>query len=80
MVELGIPLVPTSMKLEIEVTDCNDCPCATGDVRVGYVCDHPEVNRDDTTIKHTNRRWCVDLDMPNWCPLKKKEEQNGKQN
>lgn len=53
------------MKLEVEVSDCSDCPCAKGQYLSQYViCDHPD------TLKSANITPFIAVKgVPAWCPL-----------
>jgi hypothetical protein len=62
------------MKIEIEVTDCRDCPCNYKHIGHGegwYQCTHPKNNQPT----YGNILWGLGAKfeaVPNWCPIKEK--------
>ena len=67
------------MRLEIEVTDCRDCPMAhdhRGHGECWKECAHPDYRGDP----YGNILWGCGAEfkaVPNWCPIKEKNNGNG---
>lgn len=57
------------MKLEVEVNDCSDCPCAKGQHLAQYIiCDHPH------TLGSANISPFIAVKgIPAWCPILESE-------